>query len=117
MFSDLFSTFFQDYKQLELSCENTDEVDSWKASFLRAGVYPEKDNADSGEDVSLKFLRFFLSLPTDDIINNRIWLEFLMQKKTNFFFSTFSNAQMKSILFDALKKYIDSEREQRLVLM
>lgn len=43
---------FQDYKQLELSCENTDEVDSWKASFLRAGVYPEKDNADSGEDVS-----------------------------------------------------------------
>ncbi|XP_044729095.1 dynamin isoform X5 [Chrysoperla carnea] len=31
-----------DYKQLELSCETQDDVDSWKASFLRAGVYPEK---------------------------------------------------------------------------
>lgn len=45
-------TLFQDYKQLELSCENTDEVDSWKASFLRAGVYPEKDNSETSEDVS-----------------------------------------------------------------
>ncbi|GLH16565.1 Dynamin [Gryllus bimaculatus] len=33
---------YKDFKQLELSCENQDEVDSWKASFLRAGVYPEK---------------------------------------------------------------------------
>ena len=42
----------KDYKQLELSCESVDEVDSWKASFLRAGVYPEKDNADaSGDEV------------------------------------------------------------------
>ncbi|XP_066994182.1 dynamin isoform X2 [Anabrus simplex] len=33
---------YKDFKQLELSCENQDDVDSWKASFLRAGVYPEK---------------------------------------------------------------------------
>jgi hypothetical protein len=36
-----------------LSCESTDDVDSWKASFLRAGVYPEKEAAPNGEDVSL----------------------------------------------------------------
>lgn len=35
---------YKDFKQLELSCETVDEVDSWKASFLRAGVYPEKQN-------------------------------------------------------------------------
>jgi dynamin GTPase len=35
---------FKDFKTLELSCENQDEVDSWKASFLRAGVYPEKQS-------------------------------------------------------------------------
>ncbi|CAH1990886.1 unnamed protein product [Acanthoscelides obtectus] len=35
---------YKDYKQLELSSESADELDSWKASFLRAGVYPEKDN-------------------------------------------------------------------------
>lgn len=33
---------YKDYKQLELSCESQEEVDSWKASFLRAGVYPER---------------------------------------------------------------------------
>ncbi|GAB6023415.1 hypothetical protein CHUAL_008201 [Chamberlinius hualienensis] len=33
---------YKDYKQLELSCETQEEVDTWKASFLRAGVYPEK---------------------------------------------------------------------------
>ncbi len=37
---------------MELSCETQDEVDSWKASFLRAGVYPEKtsDSSANGED-------------------------------------------------------------------
>merc|ERR1719153_1503729 len=31
---------------LDLYCESKDDVDSWKASFLRAGVYPEKSNAE-----------------------------------------------------------------------
>jgi len=29
-------------RQLELSCESQEAVDSWKASFLRAGVYPDR---------------------------------------------------------------------------
>merc|ERR1719357_1751903 len=37
---------FKDFKTLDLSCESQDDVDSWKASFLRAGVYPEKSNAE-----------------------------------------------------------------------
>lgn len=45
---------YKDYKQLELSCESQEEVDSWKASFLRAGVYPERSSEASatngGED-------------------------------------------------------------------
>uniref|UniRef100_A0A452VCV7 dynamin GTPase n=1 Tax=Ursus maritimus TaxID=29073 RepID=A0A452VCV7_URSMA len=35
---------YKDYRQLELACETQEEVDSWKASFLRAGVYPEREN-------------------------------------------------------------------------
>lgn len=52
---------YKDYKQLELSCENVDEVDSWKASFLRAGVYPEKEQLADNEEVSLviTFSHFF----------------------------------------------------------
>ncbi|XP_046448862.1 dynamin-like isoform X14 [Daphnia pulex] len=42
---------YKDYKQLEVSCETQDDVDSWKASFLRAGVYPEKlSDTTNGED-------------------------------------------------------------------
>lgn len=49
---------YKDYKQLELGCNNLDEVDAWKASFLRAGVYPEKvkapedESSDAQDDVS-----------------------------------------------------------------
>lgn len=38
---------YKDFKNLELSCESQEDVDSWKASFLRAGVYPEKSSASS----------------------------------------------------------------------
>nr|CAH0103149.1 unnamed protein product [Daphnia galeata] len=42
---------YKDYKQLEVSCETQDDVDSWKASFLRAGVYPEKlSDTTNGEE-------------------------------------------------------------------
>lgn len=51
---------FQDFKALELSCETQDEVDSWKASFLRAGVYPEKaseaQNGDENNDTGMQSL-------------------------------------------------------------
>ncbi|XP_069027877.1 dynamin-1a isoform X2 [Embiotoca jacksoni] len=33
---------YKDYRQLELACEGQEDVDAWKASFLRAGVYPER---------------------------------------------------------------------------
>lgn len=33
---------YKDYKCLELACNSQQELDSWKASLLRAGVYPEK---------------------------------------------------------------------------
>uniref|UniRef100_A0A3Q0R756 Dynamin n=1 Tax=Amphilophus citrinellus TaxID=61819 RepID=A0A3Q0R756_AMPCI len=34
---------YKDYRQLELASESQEEVDGWKASFLRAGVYPERN--------------------------------------------------------------------------
>ncbi|XP_039517437.1 dynamin-1a isoform X6 [Pimephales promelas] len=45
---------YKDYRQLELACESQEDVDGWKASFLRAGVYPErvveKEKSDAGEE-------------------------------------------------------------------
>ncbi|XP_061567889.1 dynamin-3 isoform X8 [Cololabis saira] len=40
---------YKDLRQIELACDSQDDVDSWKASFLRAGVYPEKDQVDNEE--------------------------------------------------------------------
>uniref|UniRef100_A0A8U8CAL9 dynamin GTPase n=1 Tax=Geospiza parvula TaxID=87175 RepID=A0A8U8CAL9_GEOPR len=42
---------YKDLRQIELACDSQEDVDSWKASFLRAGVYPEKDQVDeNGEN-------------------------------------------------------------------
>jgi len=34
-----------------LSAKNLDDVEAWKASFLRAGVYPEKDHQPVSDEV------------------------------------------------------------------
>ena len=44
---------YKDYKSLELSAENQEEVDSWKASLLRAGVYPERNTETQDDEVML----------------------------------------------------------------
>uniref|UniRef100_A0A8C5B7U3 Interferon-induced GTP-binding protein Mx n=1 Tax=Gadus morhua TaxID=8049 RepID=A0A8C5B7U3_GADMO len=41
---------YKDYRQLELACENQEDIDGWKASFLRAGVYPERVTSEGGEE-------------------------------------------------------------------
>jgi dynamin GTPase len=43
---------YRDLKQLELSCETKDELEGWKASFLRAGVHCEKavSNGDEAQE-------------------------------------------------------------------
>ncbi|KAM9306281.1 dynamin-1a isoform 6-T6 [Pholidichthys leucotaenia] len=41
---------YKDYRQLELACESQEDVDAWKASFLRAGVYPERVTGDGGDE-------------------------------------------------------------------
>lgn len=48
----IFRNVYKDFKVLELSCEVQEEVESWKASFLRAGVYPEKASSEqtNGEE-------------------------------------------------------------------
>ncbi|XP_023275273.1 dynamin-1 isoform X4 [Seriola lalandi dorsalis] len=48
---------YKDYRQLELACESQEDVDAWKASFLRAGVYPERvtdkeGKSDGGDESS-----------------------------------------------------------------
>uniref|UniRef100_A0A8C3TZC0 Dynamin-2 n=1 Tax=Catharus ustulatus TaxID=91951 RepID=A0A8C3TZC0_CATUS len=41
---------YKDYRFLELACDSQEEVDSWKASLLRAGVYPDKSSTETEEN-------------------------------------------------------------------
>lgn len=41
LFHSAGKNIYRDMKQLEFSCETQEDVDTWKAMFLRAGVYPE----------------------------------------------------------------------------
>ena len=40
---------YKDHRTLDLAAVNSDELESWKASFLRAGVYPEYVNEKDAE--------------------------------------------------------------------
>uniref|UniRef100_H2MTH7 Interferon-induced GTP-binding protein Mx n=1 Tax=Oryzias latipes TaxID=8090 RepID=H2MTH7_ORYLA len=52
LFSTEHRNVYKDYRQLELASESQEEVDSWKASFLRAGVYPERSVAEAEDSNS-----------------------------------------------------------------
>nr|KAF6413102.1 dynamin 3 [Molossus molossus] len=41
---------YKDYRFLELACDSQEDVDSWKASLLRAGVYPDKSLNENDEN-------------------------------------------------------------------
>ena len=38
---------YKDYDKLELSCDTLEDAEAWKASFLRAGVYPVKKHEEN----------------------------------------------------------------------
>jgi dynamin 1/3 len=60
-----FRNVYKEYKQLELSCESHEDLDSWKASFLRAGVYPEKSRPLEGdEETEAAVSKIFPASPT-----------------------------------------------------
>ncbi|CAN9500635.1 unnamed protein product [Ophioblennius macclurei] len=42
LFNTELRNVYKDYRCLELACNSQEELDSWKASLLRAGIYPEK---------------------------------------------------------------------------
>lgn len=49
---------YKEHRNLELSVDNAEELDTWKASFLRAGVYPEREQRVDDSQVN-----FFLPIP------------------------------------------------------
>ena len=46
----LLRNIYKDKQDLEVIAQSEDEVDNWKASLLRAGVYPVQDRSERVEE-------------------------------------------------------------------
>ena len=47
---NVYRNIYKDKQDLELIAQSEDEVDNWKASLLRAGVYPAQDKSEHPDD-------------------------------------------------------------------
>ena len=53
VFFSPFRNVYKEHRTLELSVDNSEELDTWKASFLRAGVYPEREQRPEDPQVAV----------------------------------------------------------------
>ena len=75
------ASLFREHKQLDMSHTNPDEVDKWKSSFLRAGVFPEDVQSNGAET----------PVPTDGRIENLRYFGMIISRRT--FFCLLLNGQ------------------------
>ncbi|CAL1592908.1 unnamed protein product [Knipowitschia caucasica] len=51
LFNTELRNVYKDYRHLELACGSQEELDSWRSSLLRAGVYPENTTGNGTPDI------------------------------------------------------------------
>ncbi|XP_028258940.1 dynamin 3a isoform X2 [Parambassis ranga] len=95
---------YKDYKCLELACNSQEELDSWKASLLRAGVYPEKVDG-QGNGTPDNFSDPQLERQVETISN-------LVDSYMNIIYKTVRDLMPKTIMhlmINSVKEFISSE--------
>ncbi|XP_040926300.1 dynamin 3a isoform X2 [Betta splendens] len=97
---------YKDYKCLELACNSQEELDSWKASLLRAGVYPEKIPVDErGNGAPEIFMDPQLERQVETIRN-------LVNSYMNIIYKTIRDLLPKTtmhLMINSVKEFIGSE--------
>ncbi|XP_029988017.1 dynamin 3a isoform X1 [Sphaeramia orbicularis] len=97
---------YKDYKYLELACNSQEELDSWKASLLRAGVYPEKVTVDGqGNGAPENFTDPQLERQVETIRN-------LVDSYMSIIYKTIRDLMPKTIMhliINSVKEFISSE--------
>uniref|UniRef100_A0A3Q0S4J8 Dynamin GTPase n=1 Tax=Amphilophus citrinellus TaxID=61819 RepID=A0A3Q0S4J8_AMPCI len=95
---------YKDYKCLELACNSQEELDSWKASLLRAGVYPEKVD-EQGNGPSENFSDPQLERQVETISN-------LVDSYMSIIYKTIRDLMPKTmmhIMINSVREFISSE--------
>ncbi|XP_070687858.1 dynamin 3a isoform X2 [Pempheris klunzingeri] len=97
---------YKDYRCLELACTSQEELDSWKASLLQAGVYPEKIPVDGqGNGAPGNFTDPQLERQVETIRN-------LVDSYMSIIYKTIKDLMPKTIMhlmINSVKEFISSE--------
>ncbi|XP_047229994.1 dynamin 3a isoform X2 [Girardinichthys multiradiatus] len=96
---------YKDYKCLELACNSQEELDSWKASLLRAGVYPEKITVDGQENGAQPITDPQLERQVETIRN-------LVDSYMSIIYKTMRDLMPKTLMhlmINSVKEFISSE--------
>ncbi|XP_061594047.1 dynamin 3a isoform X2 [Cololabis saira] len=92
---------YKDYKCLELACNSQEDLDSWKASLLRAGVYPEKVTENGPENL------------TDPQLERQVeTIQSLVDSYMTIIYKTMRDLMPKTIMhvmINSVKEFIGSE--------
>uniref|UniRef100_A0A671V015 Interferon-induced GTP-binding protein Mx n=1 Tax=Sparus aurata TaxID=8175 RepID=A0A671V015_SPAAU len=97
---------YKDYKSLELACNSQEELDSWKASLLQAGVYPEKVTVDEQGNGALENF-------TDPQLERQVeTIRSLVDSYMSIIYKTIKDLMPKTIMhlmINSVKEFISSE--------
>ncbi|XP_063747074.1 dynamin 3a isoform X3 [Eleginops maclovinus] len=106
LFNTELRNVYKDYKSLELACGSQEELDSWKASLLQAGVYPEKVTVDEqGNGAPENFSDPQLERQVETIRN-------LVDSYMSIIYKTIKDLMPKTIMhlmINSVKEFISSE--------
>ncbi|XP_074492078.1 dynamin 3a isoform X2 [Sebastes fasciatus] len=106
LFNTELRNVYKDYKCLELACYSQEELDSWKASLLQAGVYPEKVTVDGqGNGAPENF--------TDPQLERQVeTIRSLVDSYMSIIYKTFKDLMPKTVMhlmINSVKEFISSE--------
>uniref|UniRef100_A0A8C2Z5Y5 Interferon-induced GTP-binding protein Mx n=1 Tax=Cyclopterus lumpus TaxID=8103 RepID=A0A8C2Z5Y5_CYCLU len=97
---------YKDYKCLELACGSPEELDSWKASLLQAGVYPRKVTVDEQGNGAPEYF-------TDPQLERQVeTIRSLVDSYMSIIYKTFKDLMPKTVMhlmINSVKEFISSE--------
>ncbi|XP_054459472.1 dynamin 3a isoform X2 [Anoplopoma fimbria] len=97
---------YKDYKCLELACYSQEELDSWKASLLQAGVYPDRVTVDEQGNGSPENF-------SDPQVERQVeTIRSLVDSYMSIIYKTFKDLMPKTVMhlmINSVKEFISSE--------
>ncbi|XP_060888040.1 dynamin 3a isoform X2 [Labrus mixtus] len=106
LFNTELRNVYKDYKSLDLACSSQEQLDSWKASLLQAGVYPERVTVDEQENGAPENL-------SDPQLERQVeTIRSLVESYMSIIYKTIKDLMPKTIMHlmvNSMKEFISSE--------